>query len=181
MVALDIEFETARQRFFDRPGIARKVDKGAREAMAKVGGYIRTTAKRSIRPPPPKRTSRRKGNRSSKPGQPPRAVQGTSKSPLRNKIFFVYDEAKKGVVVGPLLWNAPKSKQKSLNYPSAAGTLEHGGMIRGPQRVQVPGTNKYVKSGAIRTTRIAPRPYMRPALEKAMKGPVKQYFTNFVK
>lgn len=156
---IDLEFEAAKQQFFDRRSVQRSLSRGARTAMSKIGGFIRTSAKRSIKKPgATKRTQR------SQPGKPPRSHTGA----LRNKIFFVYDEQQKRVVIGPLLWRSPRSHLAGLDYPTAAGTLEHGGRVQGPKRIKTKTPGKYL-TGPTQTLRIEPRPYMRPALERAVQ------------
>lgn len=88
-------------------------------------------------------TSMAYSGKTSEPGEPPLAHTGD----LR-KIFFAYDHSSRSVVVGPLRF-------KGSNVPNI---LEYGGvthMRRGNRR---------------RTVRIAPRPYMRPALAAEAPG-----------
>ena len=80
---------------------------------------------------------RPKIKRRSRPGEPPAAP---SRSPLNSRLFFSYDAATKGVVVGPARFRSGKVPR----------LLEFGGKTkRGKRRVV-----------------IAPRPFMRPAAEK---------------
>ncbi len=88
--------------FFDTKKVSSKVDRMRIRELARAGGFVRTTAKRSIR----KRKS------SSLPGKPPSSHTGDLK-----KIFFGYDRQSESVVVGP-------TKFKRGNDPE---TLEHGG------------------------------------------------------
>lgn len=158
MTTIDLTIEAAKQQFFDRRAVEKAMDKGTREAMTKIGGYIRTTAKRSMR-----KTGKSKKTQTSAPGKPPRRHTGM----LRDKIFFVYDENKRAVVVGPLKWTSPQSNLKPTGTgKSAAGVLEHGGWVTGQTNRKSTTKGKYLK-GQQRSLFIQPRPYMGPALEKA--------------
>ena len=88
--------------FFDTPRVVRSVDRMRRRELARAGGFVRTTSRRSIR--------KRKGT--SLPGRTPHSHTGDLK-----KIYFGYDDATDSTVVGPLGF-------KKSNAPS---TLEHGG------------------------------------------------------
>lgn len=90
------------------------------------------------------RTSIRKRKGSAPPGAPPHSHEGS----LRRLILFGYDRASDSVVVGPVGF-------KGSAAPSA---LEHGGSTTVLRR----------RGGRLtsRKVRIAPRPYMAPALEK---------------
>lgn len=173
MTQLDLTFEEAKQKFFDRRAVEKALDKGAREAMTRIGGYVRTTAKRSMRKP-----GKSKRTRTSQPGKPPRRHTGV----LRDRIFFVYDENKKAVVIGPLKWTAPKSKLKPTGgAKSAASVLEHGGWVTGQTNQKTNTKGKYLK-GQQRSIYIEPRPYMGPALEKARaSGDMLRHFRHMLK
>jgi hypothetical protein len=95
--------------FFDREKVTRAVDRGRRQALARSGGLIRTTARRSMR--------RRRGR--SRPGQPPHAHAGQ----LRDLLFFAYDDRTRSVIVGPAAF------PRRTGVP---GLLEFGGRTRAP-------------------------------------------------
>ena len=88
--------------FFDRAKIARAVDLAKRESLAKAGGFVRTTAKRSIR--------NRKGT--SLPGKPPHSHVGL----LRRFIYFAYDPDSESVVVGPVKITRPTNAPHALEF-----------------------------------------------------------------
>jgi len=90
------------------------------------------------------KTSIRPRKGSSRPGNPPFSHEGS----LRRLILFGYDRAADSVVVGPVGF-------KKSTAPSA---LEHGGEAVVTRRRGGRLTSQRV--------RIAPRPYMAPALEK---------------
>lgn len=85
---------------------------------------------------------RRKGR--SKPGQPPHAHSGE----LRDLLYFSYDKASRGVVVGPAAFS------RRTGVPAV---LEHGGRTRTPKWWR--GVSKYIT--------IRPRPTMLPALNRS--------------
>jgi len=64
----------------------------ARNALLRQGGFIRTTAKNSIR----------SAAKPSQPGHPPRSVTGL----LKQFIFFKWDDASQSVVAGPAAFKA---------------------------------------------------------------------------
>jgi len=92
-----------KQLFFDRPAVARAVDRAKRMVLSRAGAFIRRRA----------RTSIRKRRRASRPGQPPSSHTGL----LRNLILFGYDRASDSVVVGPV----------GLRSSRAPQVLEQGG------------------------------------------------------
>ena len=102
-----MKIKDAKGLFFDRQGVAKKVDSATKRALSKFGAYVRQTAKTSIR----KRKS------VSKPGDPPRSHSGL----LKRFIFFGYEPQKRSVVIGPT-----KLNRSTL---SGAEALEHGGQI----------------------------------------------------
>lgn len=124
--------------FFDRPPhvVMAAVDNAKRKALSKAGAFIRTAAKTSIR--------KRKG--SAPPGAPPHSHEGS----LRRLILFGYDKPNDSVVIGPVGFKK--------GDPPAPSVLEHGGDTVVLRRRGGKLTSQKVK--------IAPRPYMAPAMEK---------------
>jgi len=123
--------------FFDRHVVIAAVDNAKRKVLSKAGAFIRTAAKTSIR--------KRKG--SAPPGAPPHSHAGH----LRRMILFGYDKPNDSVVVGPV----------GFKKSEAPNVLEYGGDTVVFRRLGGRGgklTSQKVK--------IAPRPYMAPALEK---------------
>lgn len=120
--------EVSKSMFFDRGHIEAMLGKGEAKALSKMGAYVRTTAKGSLK-------YATKKNASSLPGQPPRVHRGqmfTSKnkktgvtaarsaSPLKELIYFTFDSASKSVVIGP-------AKFKPTVRTPVPAVLEHGG------------------------------------------------------
>jgi len=123
--------------FFDRHVVMAAVDNAKRKVLSKAGAFIRTAAKTSIR----------KRKKSAPPGSPPHSHEGS----LRRLILFGYDKPADSVVVGPVGF------KKSTTHP-APNVLEYGGDTVVLKRRRGRLTARKVK--------IAPRPYMAPALEK---------------
>jgi len=150
--------DEAKKNFFDRALVQSAVDAAALRAMARFGAYVRTAARRSIRP--------RKAV--SQAGQPPTSRLGL----LRDLILFGYDASSESTVVGPARLNG-------RGDGSAPGLLERGGTRRARAGRAVYFTNdpgrdangKFVSDGKRRvvldgTLKYRPRPYMAPALER---------------
>lgn len=98
--------------FLDRPAVIRAVGAARVRALTRIGGRVRTVARRSIR--------RRRAV--SRPGSPPSSHVGT----LRDNIFFSYDTASKSVVVGPAL-TATARRAQPLGGSTVPSLLEVGG------------------------------------------------------
>lgn len=129
--------------FFDRAAVLAAVSRGRLKAMIRIGGFIRTTAKRSIR----------KRKAVSKAGSPPSSHVGL----LREQIYFSYDPASDSVVIGPALLTNSSRKSRPIGGATVPSVLEEGGKVEILDRI---GSGHEVK----RTVEIGPRPYMGPAL-----------------
>jgi len=90
------------------------------------------------------KTSMRRRGGTSRPGRPPYAHEGS----LRRLIVFGYDRRTESVVVGPL----------GFRRGDVPNVLEFGGRTTVVRRRRGKRTR--------RSVRVAPRPYMQPALEK---------------
>lgn len=205
---MELTLKQAKEFFFDRMRVMEAVEQGRASALAKLGGFVRTAARRSMRKARRMKEAelsesqlaifvfggRRRESlplKSSEPGEPPRVRKGT----LKNGILFAYDPRTKSVVAGP------------VRFPSAgdvAANLEHGGAtevtileIEHPRRSGRSAFGKQLeaflrkraagtlpKSGGVRKrrvrARIARRPYMSPALEKA-RPLIATEFQNLIK
>lgn len=100
------DFATLRGTFFDQAGLIRKSDAMQRKALSKFGAFVRKRMRQSIR--------RRK--KSANPGEPPSAHGSNLK-----QIFFAWDDSKRSVVVGPIIFSVRDGGGK------APGLLERGG------------------------------------------------------
>ncbi|MFO0806678.1 MAG: hypothetical protein U0791_26530 [Gemmataceae bacterium] len=157
--------------FFDTEKVKKLLDANELKWLNRAGGYIRQTAKRSIKyaadvAPVLKAMGKVAPEQWSMPGHPPLAhrrgnferfvrVGGRTKkqdsSPLREMIFYGFDPRSRSVVVGPAIFR--RARVPGL----VPRILEHG------------GTGKYAdKKGKIRTGTWKPRPFMRPALKASL-------------
>jgi hypothetical protein len=133
-------------QFFDRQKVIDAVDAQQKRYLAKAGAYVMKTARRSIR--------KKKG--ASDPGDQPHSHEGS----LKKLIFFVYEPAVKDVVIGPAGFRDSQAP-RALEYGGRTRitTLKGGhkvkGKFQGGKRVKVMAT-------------IRARPFMHPALEKAV-------------
>jgi hypothetical protein len=81
--------------FFDRRVVIDRIGRARAAVLSKAGAFIRRSAKGKIR----------YAKSPSKPGSPPHAHEskkGGRDSPLRELIFFAYDEQTNSVVIGPM-------------------------------------------------------------------------------
>jgi hypothetical protein len=92
------------------------------------------------------KTSIRRRRAASLPGQPPSSHLGL----LRDFIFFVFDPSRRSVLVGPV----------RLNHASGGA----------PEVLEYGGTAAITWGRNPRVVRIAPRPYMQPALAAELPG-----------
>jgi hypothetical protein len=131
-----MRIDQAKTLFLDRPKVMARVDRARRRNLMRSGGFIRTTARRSLR--------KRKGT--SPPDGPP---YSHAPHQLRDGILFGYDEQADSVLVGPFKFNG-----KVGNAPEA---LEKGG----ESETRVRRRTRTI----IRRVMVRKRPYMVPALE----------------
>lgn len=139
----------AKDLFFDRAKVVRALDRARLRVLKESGRIVRKQAQRSLV----------YAAGSSVPGGPPhahrsRTVTRVSKSTgkkrrrsvslLRDRIWFAFDAASSGVVVGP-------AKLGGMVGDTALEALEHGG----PSTV--------LDHGRPRRANIRARPFMRPA------------------
>lgn len=173
--------------FFDSALVQAKVDKARIKNLSKIGAFIRTRARRSIR--------KRKG--ASQPGNPPHSHVGL----LRDGILFAYDNDSGGVVVGPRKLNQVSVVNGQFRSGTVPEILEYGGSIgvvevwatwltnkdgtkggwtrldlrrRGSKKLaHLAVADPEVVSNQVRnrTVKIAPRPFMQPALKAEITNP----------
>lgn len=159
--------------FLDRKGVLQRVKKRRRLAMMRVGAFIRTTARRSMRV--------RKGP--SAPGTPPSAHLRH----LKDGVFFTYDANSDTVVCGPV-------KAPALGY-DVPGVLEAGGRVSlemvkltwsdakaggrfSPAAWHTDHPEQIIERKRI-TFSIARRPYMGPAKVEAFDE-IPKYITDLL-
>lgn len=123
-----------------------------RKALTRIGAYVRTVAKNSIR--------QSKDGSPSKPGSKYPKAHGSA---LKNFIFFSVEKNNTNVVIGPTYLSRRKSKTKPLtvNAPTRAATR---------LSILIFGGRQSMRGGDYRP-RYTPRPFMQAALEKARSQP----------
>ena len=95
-----------KQDFRETAAALQKFKAAARQALYRQAGFIRTTAKNSMKSGRP--------NRPSRPGEPPHSVTGL----LKKFLFFSWDSMQQSVVIGPAAFKAD---------PTTPRLLEEGG------------------------------------------------------
>ena len=153
------EFQNVRfDLFLDRAKVQRAVDRKARTALARTGGFVRKTVRQSMKKKPQRKT---KGGKISKAytkslseSGPPRWVTRG----LKDNIFFFYDPKKRSVVIGPRPF-ASTSTGKPTQRKSGASLLEFGGGAR--VRINNRKGKPWVKA------RFRARPFMAPQMDAA--------------
>ena len=140
-----------KQDFRETAAALAKFKAAARQALYRQGGFIRTTAKNSMKSGSP--------NNPSRPGEPPHSITGL----LKKFLFFSWDSMQQSVVIGPAAFKAD---------PTTPRLLEEGGQESA--RVCV-GRHRVRKQ-----VTIAPRPYMAPALQASQKK-LPDYWANSIK
>lgn len=153
-MALEVTIRGVKASFFDSEKVLKAVKKGAVKALSKCGAFVRREAKSSIR----------YATKSATPGQPPKAHRGrltrTSKkkdgtvttrqvSPLKELIYFAYDERTGSVVSGPADFKNRASR--AYRVPTL---MEQGGTVA----VRTPK--------ALKVARYPGNPFMAPALRR---------------
>lgn len=151
---INLTLKKAKSQFFDRAKVKNAMDKTARKKLSRLGAFTRTRSRSSIR----------YSKKVSAPGRPPhghRTMQrnktnkktGVTKmqsvSPLREFIFFAWDDASKSVVIGPVRLN--NKSGKSLR------ALEQG------------GRSEVKLGGKMVAVTIRARPFMGPAFREELK------------
>lgn len=192
MLGIETGFVTGKIKgaFFDRAAVLRAVEPGVRRSLNYAGGYVRTVMRNSIRPAPRGVYSR--------PGQPPRDhvgyAQRTRDRALKKAGLPTSRDVRKAI-------NAVNKTRRRLGLRA----LPTGGGFAGVRHILYAFTPPYsVIVGPISNTRgfvtnllefgghvtirradgkrervyIAPRPYARPALEKAAQRGVLEKFRD---
>jgi hypothetical protein len=171
MALVDVSIAGSTASFFDSDKVLAKVDKQTRRALSKCGAFVRQTAKNSLK----------YGTKTAPAGQPPTARRskafvrkttnkktGVTKSrptsPLKEILYFAYDDKAKSVVIGPALFRATKTK--TYLVPTV---LEKGGSVLATS-----------SDGVIKPVKISPHPFMSPALAKELPK-FQGTFANLVK
>lgn len=156
--------------FFDSVAVKNMLDKKSKQALSKMGAFVRRRARSSIR----------KRKKVSDPGKPPTDRTGK----VKRFIWFALDPKRLSLVVGPVkLGNTNKGSFRSVGGPGTR-LLEHGGQATIHEvfhhgtwkRASVVRDTSGLESRERRVT-IANRPFMGPALA-AERGKFAQLFTG---
>jgi len=133
---IGVQFDALKQNILDRAKIMASVDEASARAKARFGAFVRQRGKNNTR-------ARKKV---SKPGQTP---SGHTMKIHEQIVFMVEPD---NVVIGPLLWNAARSR-------TTLSALEHGGdsLI-----FQAARRGRPAKTTPIH---VLARPYMQPAFD----------------
>ena len=129
----------------------RSMSQRYRKSLMRIGSYVRTVAKNSLR--------RSKDGTPSKPGSKYPKVHGSA---LKNFLFFAVEKNNTNVVIGPTYLSRRKSKTKPLtvNAPARSATR---------LSILIFGGRQMTKGGY--RPRYTARPFMQAALEKARAQP----------
>lgn len=205
---MKLSFAQAKEFFFDRMKVIDALDKGRAAALARIGGFVRTAARRSMRKARRMRESElsetqlaifQAGGRkrdalplkSSEPGESPRMRSGA----LKRGIVFAYDPRTKSVVSGPVKYQSAGEAAANLEYGGVTNVIRIESPLPGrrPPRASHAQLQAFLRKRAAGTlkpdgrlrkrkvqVKIAARPYMSPALEKARPMFEKQ-FQNLIK
>jgi len=162
--------------FFDRLAVENRLAAKERRAMSKIGAFIRTSARSSIK----------RRRRPSAPGSPPNAHSKDRVVTLKN-ILFGYDPSSHSVVAGPVLLNRSTRKKayfleksgRMMNVKDARGIkeLEGGVWVENiePSKpitamTEFGGTASATIDDQSATLNFRARPFMGPALERERKN-----------
>lgn len=165
--------DTAAKFFFDRARVQSAVDAGTRKVLSRFGAYVRTRARSSLR----KRTA------ASAPGTPPSVHSGE----IKKFLYFVFEPASKGVVIGPAGFGRARPGGKTVPelHEEGGAAVE---AARAVFLIRRPG-GAYVRSPTQRGFRVdipaklaryPARPYMKPAFDAELKGKLAGLLTDFV-
>lgn len=133
-------FCDVKRLFFDKPAVMNAMDRATNRALSRLGAYVMSDAKRSLRKAGPK-------TRPSTPPAPPRSRTGL----LKERIKFAYEREKRTVVIGPM-------KLPRTRYDDNLIMLEYGG------KRQMKGLGWGHRRSSIAVYK--KRPFMQPAYDK---------------
>lgn len=151
-IGFQMSREAAKKLFFDRPAVKKMMDRKTLVYLRNAGGFIRLVARRSIR-----KATRK--HQVSAPGSPPLSHTDL----LKQNIFFGLEPSNQSVVAGPVPIHNRRSGTRDVPR-----ILEEGGTATVESSVDVTRRRRdQTGRRTRRRVRIAARPYMGPALEKA--------------
>ena len=151
--------------FFDKVAVTSAMDKATARGLSRAGALVRIIAIRSI-----KRTKRK----ISRPGEQPKTHEPSGNRPSMKEIYFHFDPANQTVVIGAIRYSTRANADTPVSVPSI---LEHGGQSGIYERRRKGGTwgqasrrsaLRPYQEERVRMVTIAARPFMVPALAKAI-------------
>lgn len=154
------------------PELIGLIDDRYRRSVMRLGGFIRLTAMRSMRP------VHKLTGKPSNPGEPPKSRLGL----VRQLMEFAYDTRTKQMVVGPKVSRRKGDKVVPTWGLGVPNLLEFGGQLtvgpqgwwigqftgRGKKLKFVEGSGVDLEPGTV--MQFEARPYMAPALKKAVES-----------
>lgn len=172
--ALDVKVKNL---FFDTAVVKRLLSDTERKGLSKIGAHLRTSMRSSLR--------RRK--RVSQPGEPP-SVHSSNPDATLKKIFFAYEPATHGVVVGPVRLNQYNRNSKVGGSITIPELMEKGGVLsivekstndgRTWRRANLRRNRRPGEKFRRRRALYRPRPFAGPTLAKEQnKGTIPSIFS----
>ncbi len=170
-----------RRFFLDRKEVGKRIGRANRQAMSKIGAFVRRRARSKLR--------RRK--RPSEPGQPPSVHSQDRVANLKN-IQFAYDPYQESLVVGPVKLNQVQQSWIDLGSNTVPQILEFGDAVQ-VQEVSRDQGKTWRRRNARRKARVGerrrrrrtvyrPRPFMGPSLqEEVAAGTIPHAWAGSVK
>lgn len=152
---IPMKLSQVRFKFFDSRLLS-KAERARLGFLTRAGGWIRKTARRSIRPAPKKRTPKTYSER-------PPYFHRNSPIRYRDTIFYYVEKSEGRMYAGAILLNG----RGGHKIPKI---LEHGGM----------GTYIDPQTRQRKTARYRAFPHMRPAMEKFIKEQQNQLLKNSI-
>ena len=168
--AIGFTVSQAKKLFFDRRTVMSATNRAERRVLSKFGAFVMRRAKTSMK-------AGGKSNKTSPPGQPPRSHGARL---LRQFIFFVYEQRRSSVVIGPAKLNTRTGDGDTPEVLEHGGTTRRFFVIRNKEgKVDAQGnvrdTSGRFRGKAVRIVhsrkakprrvRYKPRPFMGPAFE----------------
>lgn len=140
------------KHFFDRRAVIDRIGRARAAVLSKAGAFIRRGAKGKIR----------YAKSASKPGSPPHAHEskkGGKDSPLRELIYFAYDDHTNSVVIGPMPFRGtpivPRVLELGGTSPGHKNPLRRIRRVGGGGEIRIDGpagrTTKKNRFGAVVT------------------------------
>lgn len=154
---LKFKVNAAKSQFFGK-AVTAGVDRATVRVLSRFGAFIRTAARGLIR----------SSRKSSRPGAPPKSHTGI----LKRFLFFVFDSARRSVVIGPAKTNQVGTQPEALESGGETQVLEALNPVTGKWRRKDMRFRRTDNGGQAtwetrkRTVKIEARPFMGPAYAK---------------